>query len=171
VPDVFEFLEADLPRVLAREPNALAHTVERCASYKARVVAADERESGERMVLNYGHTIGHGIEAAAGYRGLTHGEAIAVGMTLEARLAVRLGICGASVLDRQTALLGGAGLPVRLAGLGGAMPAAAAVLAAMTHDKKSRAGRLRFVLPASIGHTVFRDDVPPTLLQEVLADG
>ncbi|HKX17969.1 MAG TPA: 3-dehydroquinate synthase, partial [bacterium] len=104
-PDLFEFLEGNLGAVMARRPAALVHTIERCAAYKARVVAADERETGERMMLNYGHTIGHGIEAAAGYRGLTHGEAIAIGMTLEARLAVRLGVCQPAVLERQTALL------------------------------------------------------------------
>jgi len=170
-PDLFEFLEANLRAVLARRAAALVHTIERCASYKARIVAADERESGERIVLNYGHTIGHGIEAAAGYRGLTHGEAIAVGMTLEARLALRLGVCDGELLARQTALLTAAGLPVRLSGLGAAKPAGApAILAAMTHDKKARAGRLRFVLPASIGRTVVRDDVPPALLEEVLGD-
>jgi shikimate kinase / 3-dehydroquinate synthase len=171
VPDLFEFLEANLQAVLARRPAALIHAIERCVAYKARVVAADERESGERIVLNYGHTIGHGIEAAARYRGLTHGEAIAVGMTLEARLAVRLGVCDADLLARQSALLEAAGLPVRLGGLGAAKPAgAAAVLAAMTLDKKARAGRLRFVLPASIGRTVVRDDVPSALLEEVLGD-
>jgi shikimate kinase / 3-dehydroquinate synthase len=170
-PDLFEFLERGLRRVLAREAEALVSTIERCAAYKARIVAADEREAGERMVLNYGHTIGHGIEAAAGYRGLTHGEAIAVGMTLEARLAVRLGICDAGLLERQTAVLERAGLPVRLADLGAAKPDRAAVLGAMTHDKKALTGRLRFVLPAAIGRTVVRDDVPPTLLQEVIANG
>ena len=170
-PDLFEFLEGNLRRVLARRAEALVHTIERCAAYKARIVAADEHEAGERIVLNYGHTIGHGVEAAVGYRGLRHGEAIAVGMTLEARLAVRMGVCGADVLERQTALLEGTGLPVRLAGLGAAQPDGAAIVAAMTHDKKARAGRLRFVLPASIGRTVVRDDVPPALLEEVLADG
>ena len=170
--DLFEFLDGNLRAVMARRPAALVHTIERCAAYKARVVAADERESGERMVLNYGHTIGHGIEAAAGYRGLTHGEAIAVGMTLEARLAVRLGVCEPAVLEKQTALLEGAGLPVTLAALGAARPRSAAAIAqAMTLDKKAREGRLRFVLPASIGRTVVRDDVPPALLEEVLADG
>ncbi|HEV2438457.1 MAG TPA: 3-dehydroquinate synthase [bacterium] len=170
--DLFEFLEGNLRRVLARRPAALVHTIERCAAYKARIVAADERETGERIVLNYGHTIGHAIEAAAGYRGLRHGEAIAVGMTLEARLAVRLGLCKPGLLERQTALLEQTGLPVRLAGLGAARPGgAAAILGAMTHDKKARAGRLRFVLPVEIGRTAVRDDVPSALLEEVLADG
>jgi shikimate kinase/3-dehydroquinate synthase len=174
---LMEFLEANLAAVLRRRADALVYTIERCAAYKADVVAADERESdgaagGGRMVLNYGHTVAHGIEAAAGYRGLSHGEAVAVGMTLEARLAVRLGICPEDVLRRQTALLEAAGLPVRLADLRGAGTCgAAAMRAAMTHDKKARAGRLRFVLPVSIGRTAVYDDVPPALLEEVLADG
>ena len=88
-------------------------------------------------------------------------------------LALRLGICEPTLFERQTTLLEGAGLPVRLAGLGAAKPAegAAAILAAMIHDKKARAGRLRFVLPASLGRTVVRDDIPSALLEEVLADG
>jgi shikimate kinase/3-dehydroquinate synthase len=171
-PDLFEYLEGNVGAARAGQPEALAHVVGRCAAYKAEIVAADEREMDGRIVLNYGHTIGHAIEAAVGYRGLTHGEAIAVGMTLEARLAVRLGICDGSLLDRQTRLLAAAGLPVRLSQLSrGRPPAREAVAAAMAHDKKARAGRLRFVLPSGWGRTVIRDDVPPTLLEEVLADG
>ncbi|HYM71061.1 MAG TPA: 3-dehydroquinate synthase, partial [bacterium] len=171
-PDLFAYLEGRLRAVLRRDPEALATVVGRCAAYKADVVSGDEREEAGRIVLNYGHTIGHGIEAAAGYRGLTHGEAIAVGMALEARIAVRLGLCDQALLDRQAALLRGAGLPARLAELRlRRPPAPAAVAAAMTLDKKARAGRLRFVLPAEIGRTVVRDDVPATLLEEVLGDG
>jgi shikimate kinase/3-dehydroquinate synthase len=171
-PDLLEGLEGTLRAALARRPDALLRIVSRCAAYKAEVVAGDEREAGGRIALNYGHTIGHGIEAAAGYRGLTHGEAVAVGMTLEARLAVRLGICGADLAERQTRLLEAAGLPARLAQVRrGRPPAPAAILGAMAHDKKARAGRLRFVLPAAPGRTVVRDDVPTALLEEVLADG
>jgi shikimate kinase/3-dehydroquinate synthase len=171
-PDLFEYLEGNAGAAREGQPEALAHVVGRCAEYKAGIVAADERETDGRIVLNYGHTIGHGIEAAAGYRGLTHGEAIAVGMTLEARIAVRLGICDESLLDRQTRLLVAVGLPVRLNQLsGGRPPARAAVVAAMAHDKKARAGRLRFVLPSGLGRTAVRDDIPATLLEEVLVDG
>jgi shikimate kinase/3-dehydroquinate synthase len=171
-PDLVEYLEAHIRAALARRPEVLAYVVSRCAEYKAEIVAGDEREAGGRAVLNYGHTIGHGIEAASGYRGLTHGEAIAVGMTLEARLAARLGICDEALLERQTRLLQAARLPTRLGQVrGGRPPAPAAVLAAMAHDKKARAGRLRFVLPAALGRTVITDDVPAPLLQEVLADG
>jgi len=171
-PDLFEYLEANIRKALARRSEVLVHVVSRCAAYKAEIVAGDEHETGGRIALNYGHTIGHGVEAAAGYRGLTHGEAIAVGMTLEASLAVRLGICETALLDRQTRLLAWAGLPVRLGQVRrGRPPAIEAIVAAMTHDKKVRAGQLRFVLPAALGRTVIRGDVPPRLLEEVLADG
>jgi shikimate kinase/3-dehydroquinate synthase len=171
-PELFEYVEGHVRACLRREPDALTRIVGRCAAYKAGVVAGDERESGPRMVLNYGHTIGHAIESAASYRGLTHGEAIAVGMTLEARLAVRLGLCDAALIDRQTRVLQALGLPVRLEALcRGKPPAPAQVRAAMAHDKKSREGRLRFVLPQGLGQTVVRDDVPPAFLEEVLVNG
>jgi 3-dehydroquinate synthetase len=122
------------------------------------------------MVLNYGHTIGHAIEAAAGYRGLTHGEAVAVGMTLEARLAVRLGLCDSALLDRQTEVLQALGLPIRLTALcAGNPPGPERVHEAMAHDKKASGGRPRFVLPRALGSTVIKDDVPPALAEEILA--
>ncbi len=171
-PALFEFVEARVRACLRRDPSALAWIVARCAAYKAGIVAGDEREAGERMVLNYGHTIGHGIEAAAGYRGLTHGAAIAVGMTLEARLSQRLGLCDAALVDRQTRMLAALGLPVRLAALSrGKPPTPDRVQAAMAHDKKASAGRLRFVFPEALGRTVIRDDVPPAFVEEVLTDG
>ena len=171
-PDLFAYLEAHLRAALRRRPDALTWIVARCAAYKAQVVGGDEREEAGRIVLNYGHTIGHGVEAAAGYRGLTHGEAVAVGMTLEAAIAVRLGVADAALLERQTALLRRAGLPTRLSELRlRRPPRPEAVADAMTHDKKARAGRLRFVLPVEIGRTVVRDDVPARLLEEVLGDG
>ncbi|HXX38850.1 MAG TPA: 3-dehydroquinate synthase [bacterium] len=170
-PGLFSYLEDGLKAVLRRDPDALATVVARCAAYKAGVVTSDEREEAGRIVLNYGHTIGHGIEAAAGYRGLTHGEAVAVGMTLEGRLAVRMGLCDAASMERQAALLRGAGLPVRVADLRTRhRPSAGAIAAAMALDKKARAGRLRFVLPVEVGRTVVRDDVPATLVEEVLGD-
>lgn len=171
-PTLFECVEARGRACLRRDLTLLGWVAGRCATYKAGVVAGDEREGGGRMVLNYGHTIGHGIEAAAGYRGMTHGEAIAVGMTYEAKLAVRLGLCDLGVLDRQTQLLEALGLPVRLGAIGrGRPPAPDQVRAAMAHDKKSSAGRLRFVLPEALGRVTIRDDVPPALVDEVLAGG
>lgn len=171
-PDLFEVVEGRIRACLRRDLALLASIVGRCVAYKAGVVADDEQDVGRRMVLNYGHTIGHGIEAAAEYRGLTHGEAIAVGMTLEARLAVRLGVCEAALLDRQSRVLTALGLPVRLAALGrGTPPAPGRIVAGMAHDKKASGGRLQFVLPEALGRTVVRDDVPAALVEEVLADG
>lgn len=171
-PDLIEYLGAHLADVLALRPEALARVVSRCADYKAGVVSGDERETAGRIALNYGHTFGHAIEAAVGYRGITHGEAVAVGMTLEARLATELGICGPALLERQTGLLRAAGLPVRMAELRlRRRPARAAVVAAMAHDKKALGGRLRFVLPTALGETVVRDDIPARLVEEVLAGG
>src|SRR5205807_6115009 len=143
-PDLFDYVESHAAECRRGDPAALEWIVARCAAYKADVVARGEREAGPRMVLNYGHTFGHAIEAAASYRGLTHGEAISVGMTLEARLAVRLGLCAPALLDRQTRLLEALGLPVRRAALSRRKPPAPrAVRAAMAHDKKAAAGRLR----------------------------
>ena len=170
-PDLFDYVESHAAECRRGDPAALEWIVARCAAYKADVVARDEREAGPRMVLNYGHTFGHAFEAAASYRGLTHGEAVSVGMTLEARLAVRLGVCAPALLDRQTRLLEALGLPVRRAALSRRTAPARAVRAAMAHDKKAAAGRLRFVLPQAPGRTVIRDDVPPAFIEEVLADG
>jgi shikimate kinase/3-dehydroquinate synthase len=170
-PALFEYAEREAPRCLGREPEALGWVVTRCAAYKARVVAADEREAGERMLLNYGHTIGHGIEAAAGYRRVTHGEAVAVGMMLEGRVAARMGVCDAGLVARQEAVLVSLGLPAALRALAAPGLTPDRIAAAMAHDKKAVGGRLRFVLPQALGRPVIRDDVPAALVEEVLAAG
>ncbi len=163
---LFDYLEQHLPAVLRRDMAALVEVISRCASFKARVVEADEREQSERRILNYGHTIGHAVEAAAGFRRLTHGEAIAIGMALEARLAQRLGLAAAAVVERQNALLARAGLPTKLGAVN-----CSAVWRAMSLDKKIRDGVLRCPLPVGIGEVVREQEVPDTLLQEVLAGG
>jgi len=163
---LFEYLEQHLASVLRRESAALVEIVSRCAAFKARVVEADEREHSERRMLNYGHTIGHAVEAAAGFGRLTHGEAIAIGMALEARLAQRLGLVAAAVVERQNALLARAGLPTKLGAVN-----RGAVRRAMALDKKIRDGVLRCPLPVGIGEVVREQDVPDALLQEVLSGG
>src|SRR5207245_251327 len=130
---------------------------------KASVVERDELEAELRTVLNYGHTIGHALEAASGYAVYTHGEAVSLGMTAEARLAWRLGLADARTVERQEHLLGVLGLPIRMARLD-----PGAVLAAMRRDKKGRDGRLPFVLAPAIGsfrivHDVTDDDVRAVL--------
>ena len=163
---LFEFLEQHLPAVLRRETAALVEVISRCAAFKARVVEVDEREQSERRILNYGHTIGHAVEAAAGFRRLTHGEAIAIGMALEARMAQRLGVAGAEVVERQDTLLVRAGLPTKLGRVN-----RSAVWRAMALDKKIRDGVLRCALPVGIGEVIREQEVPDTLLREVLGGG
>ena len=163
---LFEFLEQHLPAVLRRETTALVEVISRCAAFKARVVEVDERERSERRILNYGHTIGHAVEAAAGFRRLTHGEAMAIGMALEARVAQRLGVADAKMVDRQNTLLTRAGLPTKLGAVN-----RRAVWRAMALDKKIRDGVLRCPLPVGIGEVVREQEVPDTLLREVLAGG
>lgn len=161
---LFEILERDQAALASRGASAgLEEIVYRCASLKARVVEEDEFEQGPREVLNYGHTVGHAVEAALAGR-FVHGEAIAIGMRVEARIAVRLGLLDAHDADRQDALLRGLGLPQ-------AIPAGpvAPLLDAMRLDKKRRDGRIRCTLPEGIGRARLGVDVPDSLMQEVVA--
>ena len=142
----FAALERDHGAVSARDVDALERVVRRSVEIKAAVVAADEREAGRRAVLNFGHTVGHAIEATAGYAAL-HGEAVAIGMTYEARLAELLGIAERGTADRVARLLQRYSLPLEL-------PESATVdglVAAMQLDKKARAGAVRFALPETVG--------------------
>jgi 3-dehydroquinate synthase len=151
-PDLFKDLERRADAILARDPAVLEPIVARNVRIKADVVAADERESDLRRILNYGHTIGHALESLLG---LTHGRAVALGMMAEARMAERRGLVGRAVVERQKALLERFGLPVSL-------PTGADAercLAIMRHDKKAEAGRMRFVLPEAIGRVRIVDDV------------
>lgn len=149
---------------LARGPRAgdLVDLVTRCAGLKAQVVAGDEFERGPREVLNYGHTVGHAIEAAMPGR-LVHGEAVAVGMRVEAQIAVRLGLLAAADADRQDVLLTALGLPM-------AVPAGPveSLLEAMALDKKRRDGRIRCTLPEGIGRARLGVEVAESLMREVL---
>lgn len=162
-PGLFTFLEEHLSAVLRRDPQALVEVIARCAALKARVVAADELERAERQILNYGHTLGHAVEAAGGFRALTHGEAVAIGMALEAALAQRLGVVDAATVERQNALLTRAGLPVRLRAVN-----RKAVWRALLLDKKRRDGALRWPLLVGIGTVRREQEVPDGILQEVL---
>jgi 3-dehydroquinate synthase len=152
-----------LPAAL-QEPARLAELIRRAAAVKVDVVNIDERETGERMLLNYGHTLGHALEALAGYGALLHGEAVAIGMGLAGQIALRLEMWAQSDLERQRALLRAYGLPSSLP------PGTdtAELLRLTLHDKKVRAGRVRWVLPTRIGHAVTRDDVPEQVVREVL---
>jgi len=166
----FSWLENHVAELLAREPAALGRAVERSAELKAAVVEADEREtSGARAALNYGHTFAHAFETVAGYGRLLHGEAVAIGMACAARLARLLDRIGDDVVARQDRLLAAFGLPTHP---GGAGPVAAdELLAVMARDKKSSAGRLRFVLPDRIGRVALVSGVDPVLVRRSIARG
>jgi 3-dehydroquinate synthase len=146
-PDLFEWLETESDSLLKRSPTALVHAISESCQTKADVVCEDQRETtGRRAVLNYGHTFAHAIEATAGYGTFLHGEAVAIGMQMAAGLAVKRGLIDASVAERQTRLLRAFGLPVRWSG---ADPKA--MLASMMNDKKNEHGKLRLILPTSLG--------------------
>ena len=144
--DYFTFLEREHDAVTTKQPDALERLVRRSVEIKADVVAADERESGRRAILNFGHTVAHAVEATVQFAVL-HGEAVAIGMAYEARLAERLGIAAAGTADRIARLLERYGLPL-------ALPESATadqLLATMRLDKKARAGTVRFALPEVVG--------------------
>lgn len=144
---LFDSLLQNTERIVQRDLDLLTPIIERCCGIKAGVVSRDEREDGERAILNYGHTVGHALEAATDYSLLTHGEAISVGMTAAGRLGVAMEVTPASVTSQQDALLDALGLP--LAAPGAADPDA--VLTAMAHDKKSRGGEVLWVFLEALG--------------------
>ena len=169
--DLFAALEAKADRLLARDPKVLEDIVTRNVEIKAEVVMADERESGLRRILNYGHTLGHALESLSleiagrgGAAALTHGRAVALGMMAESQIAQRRGLVGQAVVERQKKLLQRFALPVRL----GTAPDVKACLDLVRHDKKAEAGRLRFVLPESIGSVRVVDDVTDKEIREAL---
>jgi 3-dehydroquinate synthase len=167
-PAFFAWLEAEHAAILARDPAALVHVVARSAALKADVVSRDERElTGLRAILNYGHTFAHGYETTAGYGTLLHGEAVSIGMTDAAELAVRLGRIAPDVAARQRDLLTRFGLPSTVPPADRA--AVDALLDVMSRDKKTVAGRLRFVLPSRIGHVELVEGVPTADVRAVVS--
>jgi len=142
----------------------VAEVVERAAWAKVEVVTEDELEQGVRIHLNLGHTLGHAIEAAAGYQGILHGEAVAFGLRAAARIGVAIGVTPTDRAARIESLLTRLGL-----GVGARPEPLDAVLAAMATDKKHAAGRLRWVLPTDAG-LVVRNDVPADLVTRVASD-
>lgn len=154
-----DWLETNLARVLAREPQALEYAICRSCQNKAEVVVADEHENGERALLNIGHTFGHAIETGMGYGEWLHGEAVAAGTLMAAELSCRLGWISAADVVRVENLFTRAGLPV----FGPAMEVDR-YLELMQHDKKVRDGKLRLVLFRQIGRAVVSDCSPPELI-------
>jgi 3-dehydroquinate synthase len=151
---LFEYLERNVAQILSKDPGALELPIRRSCEIKAAVVSADERESGVRANLNYGHTFGHGIEASTHYENFLHGEAIALGMHAAGLMANKLGMVDHTFVERQKACIMAFRLPVTFPSLD-----VDATLEAMKHDKKVRSGTMKFILADRIGHVVHRTDV------------
>ena len=158
----FSQLESGRDRLLSRDADFPQSVIGRCCKIKADVVQLDERESGLRAILNFGHTLGHAHEKVTGYGLYLHGEAISIGMAFAARLSSQLKDFPSAEADRVVALLGGLGLPVKAPDCDWA-----AIREAMAVDKKSVGGSLRFVLAERIGSVVPGCDVPDPLLEEI----
>ena len=160
----FSWLELNIDRILAREMDALAHAVLRSCEIKGAVVVRDERELGERALLNFGHTFGHAIETGMGYGAWLHGEAVAAGMALASDLSMQLGMLEEPAIERIQKLLARAGLPVEVKGI-----SSGRLRQLMSLDKKAKDGNLRFILLERIGAAVIRADVPAQALDRTLA--
>lgn len=160
-----DWLMANLPAVLARDPAAVREAVGRAIAIKAAVVAEDPQENGVRAILNYGHTVAHALERAAGFGTLRHGEAVAWGMEVAGQISVRTGFCAPESVAVQHTLLRDAGLLVERPAV-----ANAKVIGAMRHDKKSRAGELRWVLLREIGRAEYGQAVDPAVVEASLAE-
>jgi 3-dehydroquinate synthase len=161
--DFFAWLEGNMRALLARDPEALAHAIEVSCQHKADFVANDETEQGERALLNLGHTFGHAIEAGLGYGTWLHGEAVAAGTVLAARLSARLGLLSAPDVDRIVRLFTAAGLPTQGPSLG-----ADRYLELMSHDKKVVSGKARLILLRAIGKGAVASDAPVDDVRAVL---
>ncbi|MBU6477623.1 MAG: 3-dehydroquinate synthase [Xanthomonadaceae bacterium] len=164
--EFFAWLEAHADALLARDVAALTHAIATCCDFKAGVVERDEREAGERALLNFGHTFGHAIETATGYAALLHGEAVAIGLVLAARLSAQLGMAGERDAQRLQNLLERLGLPVAVPP--GLTPDA--LLARMRLDKKNRAHALRLILWRGIGRAEIVEAVDETAVLAAILD-
>lgn len=164
--ELFAYLEQHVESILRRDKDTLRYIVLRCCQLKAQVVKEDPKElSGRRAILNYGHTFAHAFETVSGYRSWLHGEAVAAGMICASRLAEKLGRVSPAFTQRQRRLLERLGLPTK--------PdhwPVNELIAVMRHDKKARAGQLRFILPSQLGAVELCSNIPESLVQEVLEE-
>jgi len=166
----FAWLDANVKDVFAGGA-AREHAIATSCRMKATIVARDERETGDRALLNLGHTFGHALEAAAGFSDrLLHGEAIALGMALAAEFSARLGALAPEQAVRVTHHLAAVGLPVSLVGVAGGVPSADQLMLLMGQDKKVKRGKLTFVLLRDIGAAYIAPDVDPAQLRAFLVE-
>ena len=181
-PALLDFIEAQAEAILAAQPPVMGELILRNVAIKAKVVSADEREAGPRANLNYGHTVGHAIETAAGFS-ISHGQAVSLGMMAAGRIAAGRGLLAAAEFERMRGVLVRLGLPVRFGDLPGlpannpdqlmaGLPASArdptALTELMRRDKKARAGTIRFVLLRGIGRAAVFDDVSGTEIEQAI---
>lgn len=160
----FRFLEENIDALLLQDKTVIKEAILHSVKTKAGIVGSDERETaGKRILLNYGHTIAHGLETATGYKRFLHGEVVAIGMVGAGRISQKLGMLGAEEVAVQESLLQRYGLPVSCKNID-----KRAVLRAMTLDKKVRSGKIQWVLLSGLGKAVLRDDVPLQLVEQVL---
>ena len=161
--DFLSWLEANMDALLARDRSALKHAIQRSCEIKAWVVGQDEKESGIRAILNYGHTFGHAIEAGLGYGQWLHGEAVGCGMVMASDLSQRLGLIDAATAQRIKALIERTGLPIKGPALG-----ADRYIELMQVDKKAEAGEIRFVVIDHLGQASMRP-APDAVVRDVIA--
>jgi 3-dehydroquinate synthase len=161
--DLFDWFGVELKHILDRSPEHMERLVARCAAIKADVVTRDEREGDLRRVLNLGHTVGHGLEAAAGFRKLKHGEAVGYGMIAAVRISKAMGRMSSTDVEQAESTIRGIGALPQLADL-----KVKSVMEAMQHDKKVRDGAVHFVLPIAIGRVEITRQVPLELVQQTV---
>jgi 3-dehydroquinate synthase len=169
--DFFAWLENNGSAVLAGDADSLVRAVSHSCSMKAAIVARDEREAGERALLNLGHTFGHALEGATGYSDrLTHGEGVALGCVLAFKLSAQKKFVDRGSVVRVEGHLSACGLPTRLADIPGPRPSTEEILAHMRHDKKAHGGRMMFILVRGIGQAFVSNEVTESEVVAVLAD-
>ncbi|MDP9089534.1 MAG: 3-dehydroquinate synthase [Pseudomonadota bacterium] len=164
-PMLFGWLEREMPKLLARDAEALAYAISRSCEIKATVVERDERENDLRAILNFGHTFGHAIEAATAYEKYLHGEAVAIGMLIAADLSHRMGLINAPVKARLREILVRAGLPTEAPRIG-----ASKAQQLMQMDKKVMSGSIRLVLLEKLGRAIVTDRYPRAALEATLVE-
>ncbi|MDN3510147.1 MAG: 3-dehydroquinate synthase [Candidatus Jettenia sp.] len=160
--ELFEYIEKSLYEIQQLDQKALLKIIATSCQIKADIVAEDEKEKHVRAILNYGHTIGHAIEALTHYKKYRHGEAVAIGMLYAARIAVEMGLTGDTVFERQLSLVKRLGLPLST----GLKPKD--IIKTLYLDKKAMSGKLRFILPTRIGEVIISDQVTEEILSHVL---
>jgi 3-dehydroquinate synthase len=159
---LFEILKKERDQLVEADHAALEKVVFQCVTAKALIVARDEREKGPRAILNYGHTVGHALEVASGFR-ISHGRAVAFGMRVAARIALSMDLCGRRLVESQDSMLAAYGLPDLAPRVD-----AARVLAAIPRDKKARRGKVAWVLPRRLGHAEPGHAVPSALVRRIV---